>query len=133
MEVENKLEFTPEMFCYWGSLERYIYKMSKNNPQYCYAHTKGVRMLLVKHNGDTDLYYCTNSKGISVIPEMIESVKNGDYLKTKYEICKSIDNSINFFVDNIGKDDIVRTHTSVIETNNFTDKELIEKISKIFK
>ena len=132
MEVENKLEFTPEMFCYWNSLERYIYKISNNSPCYCYSHIKGVRMVLVKHNGDIGLYYCTNSKGISVIPEMIESIENGDYLKTKYEICKSVENSVKFFVDNIGKDEIIRTHSSVIKTNDFNDKELIKKISKIF-
>lgn len=129
--------FEPLDFSYWPRLERKIYKIfNGKTTKYIYANNKenGVRMLLFKTNEDKTLYYCINSKEISVIPKLVE--KDGeDVLKEKYTVCEEINEdktNVDFFMDNLGKNDIVRTHNHAIVPDEIPDNDIKKILKKYF-
>ncbi len=130
--------FEPKDFTYWPQLERKIYKFFHSvNTKYVYANdnSNGVRMLLIKYNNQVSLYYCVNSKGNAVIPKLIE-IDGEDMLKEDYLITVEKDKNktnVNFFIDNLGRNDQVRTHKHAFIPDEISDDEIKQILQDYFQ
>lgn len=134
---------TPWDFTSWNKLETKIYNAFKNkpwDPQYKYIHADhgiGVRMLFIQYKSNPRLYYCVNKKGVAIIPATVENELGDEVLKEEYKV-EVLDNvDIDFFMENLGQYDIVRTHEMALlpaeYKDGLSDSEIYKKLVDYIK
>ena len=132
---QDALNLSPADFAYYPNLERKLYKdLGRNfdSFKYIHAHSKknGVRMLFIQDiiggQKESKIIYCVNKNRKAVIPVTIEKDDGEDVLKEDYFIEYMYDKDILFFMENLGRDDIVRTHKHAILPGEMSDVKIIK-------
>ena len=130
----------PYDFTNYTCLERKIYQLKKdfNKYKFIHAHDKksGVRMLYIQDYIQgmkiTKILYCVNKNLNSVIPITVEKDGN-DVLNEYYSIECLYNKNLDFFMNALGEEDIVRTHKHAIFPNEMTDFKLKEVLKNYLK
>jgi hypothetical protein len=132
---------TPRDFESWPQLERKLYKyIIFDNDKYIYSNnvdTSQVSMLILFNANKTmNLYYCVNNIGaFCLVPqEKDETSEINDYYfdspeqTYKVEMLKNI--SIDFFMEQLGSRDTVRTTHHAINPDELGDKDIKSILEK---
>lgn len=120
---------TPYDFANFVFLEHKIYDLWTSDMKFVHAHDArgAVKMIFMKNinRPETFLYYCVDARGEHAYVELIET-EHGDEMCDIYSIECETNLSIEFFVQNLDDNDIVRFHNTNFYAKNKTNEEICD-------
>lgn len=127
------IDIIPDDLTNCFALERKLYK---NIPVHSYVYANDemnrVRMLVIKKNNKFTMFYCVNKKENACLPIICEDSEGNEFYKEEYSIKKEIDIKLEYFMENLGYNDIIRTHEFALKPTDNNDDDILNILKKHF-